>query len=601
MLKLAPVAVETERREDVLYLRSGHTLEAPPARLTDPFRDTAALDPARPFVAERSAPGAALRWMSYGEAWTAARGIGARLLEGDRRPVLVLSGNGVDHLLITLGAYLAGVPVAPVSVAYSLMSQDHEKLRHIARKLRPGLIFTDRAEPYAKAVAAVREAAGEELVAITSEDLKAWMAPPIAAGAAALDAADVGPETVAKVLFTSGSTGFPKGVINTHGMLTANQQMIRQLWPFLRDEPPQLVDWLPWSHTFGGNHNVHMVLFGGGSLLIDDGKPTPALVDRTVANLRALPPTLYFNVPAGFAALVPRLEQDAALRDTFFSRLRLVFYAGAALPDDLWQRMVNLADASPHPAPFMTTAWGSTETSPLSTSAHFPLERAGNIGVPAPGVSLKLVPNGSKREVRIKGPHVMAGYLDEPELTAAAFDDEGYYRIGDAVKLADEADPSAGLLFDGRVAEDFKLSTGTWVNAGKLRTTLLTACSPALQDLVVAGHDREALGVLAWPHMESGRKLCDEPALDLAGLAAHDALRAHLRATIAAHNEAHPQSSTRIARALLLSSPPSIDAGEITDKGYINQRAVLERRADDVARLYGDDAALLRFDEGAKP
>lgn len=596
MLKLAPVAVETERRGDVLYLRSGHALETPPARLTDPFRETAERDPARRFVAERSAPGAALRWMSYGEAWAAARGIGARLLEGDRRPVLVLSGNGVDHLLLTLGAYLAGVPVAPVSVAYSLMSQDHEKLRHIARKLRPGLVFADRAEPYAHAIAAVREAVGEELAAISSDDLKGWMEPPDARGSASLDAAEVGPATVAKILFTSGSTGFPKGVLNTHGMLAANQQMIRQLWPFLADEPPQLVDWLPWSHTFGGNHNVHMVLFGGGSLLIDDGKPTPALVDRTVENLRALPPTLYFNVPAGFAALVPRLEQDDELRDIFFSRLQLIFYAGAALPDDLWQRMVRLAEASPHAAPFMTTAWGSTETSPLSTSAHFPLERAGNIGVPAPGVSLKLVPNGSKREVRIKGPHVMAGYLGEPELTAAAFDDEGFYRIGDAVKLADEADPGAGLIFDGRVAEDFKLSTGTWVNAGKLRTSLISACSPVLQDLVVAGHDEEELGILAWPHLEAGRRFCGDQALDLASLAAHERLRAHLSTAIAEHNEVHPQSSTRIARVLLLTSPPSIDAGEITDKGYINQRAVLERRAEDVARLYGDDAALLRFE-----
>jgi len=339
-----------------------------------------------------------------------------------------------------------------------------------------------------------------------------------------------------------------------------------------------------------------MVLFGGGSLLIDDGKPSSALVDRTVANLCALPPTLYFNVPAGFAALVPRLEQDASLRDTFFSRLRLVFYAGAALPDDLWQRMVRLAEASPHPPPFMTTAWGSTETSPLSTSAHFPLERAGNIGVPAPGVSLKLVPNGSKREVRIKGPHVMSGYLDEPELTAAAFDDEGYYRIGDAVKLADDGDPQAGLLFDGRVAEDFKLSTGTWVNAGKLRTSVLTACSPALQDVVVAGHDREALGILAWPHVAAGRRICGDDRLEVDALVKSAALRSHVEAAITAHNRAHPQSSTRIARVLLLTMPPRIDGGEITDKGYINQRAVLERRAADVERLFGDDAAALTFD-----
>jgi len=300
-------------------------------------------------------------------------------------------------------------------------------------------------------------------------------------------------------------------------------------------------------------------------------------------------------VPAGFAALVPRLEADPELRDTFFSRLRLVFYAGAALPDDLWQRMVGLAEASPHPPPFMTTAWGSTETSPLSTSAHFTLARAGNIGVPAPGVSLKLVPNGSKREVRVKGPHVMSGYLDEPELTASAFDDEGYYRIGDALKLADDDDPSRGLLFDGRVAEDFKLSTGTWVNAGQLRTTVLSACSPALQDLVVVGQDRRVLGLLAWPHLESGRRICGDDGLDISSLVAREELHFHLRAAIAAHNVQHPQSSTRIARVLLLEESPSIDAGEITDKGYINQRAVLERRVDEVSRLYSDGPSVLRF------
>lgn len=604
MLKLAPVDVIAERREAALYLRSGHALQTPPATLGDLLRAAAEEAPDRVALAERVGPDA-LREVTYAEALAAAEGIGARLAErvAPGRPVLILAGNSVDHALLMFGAYLAGVAVAPVSVAYALMSADHGKLKHIARTLRPGLIYAAARGPYAKAIAAVQGALDRPVEVITSNldgpsdaRLSTWMGPPTRhmRRLFAEAQAEVGPDTVAKILFTSGSTGFPKGVPNTHRMLTSNQQMIAQLWPFLADEPPVMVDWLPWSHTFGGNHNLHLALFHQGTLLIDEGKPSPALVDRTIANLRAMPPTLYFNVPAGFAALVPRMEQDPGLRDVFFSRLRLIFYAGAALPDDLWQRLVALAKQSTDTPPFMTTAWGSTETSPLATSAHFPMDRAGNIGVPAPGVTLKLMPNGSKLEVRVAGPNVMAGYLSEPELSAAAFDDEGFYRIGDAVQLADPDDPAAGLLFDGRVSEDFKLTTGTWVNVGGLRTGLLAECSPVLQDLVVAGHDRPALGVLAWLNAAGCRTLAGVEASD-DDLGAHPAVKAHLEAALQRWNAAHPRSSARIARALLLETPPDIDAGEITDKGYINQRAVLERRAAAVEVLFGESATL-RFD-----
>ncbi|MCB9741667.1 MAG: feruloyl-CoA synthase [Alphaproteobacteria bacterium] len=598
MLSLAPVSVLTEARGDVLYLRSGHPLAPPPRCLGDALVAAATRAPERTYLAERL-PSGALREVSWGQALAAAEAIGARLAHRlpQGRPVLVLSGNSVDHALLTLAGYLVGVPIAPLSVAWSLMSKDFGKLRHIAPKLDPGLIFVSAKAPFAPAVAAVEEVLGGEVPVICSaEDLPAWMAPPSEAERAALEAARarVGPDTVAKILFTSGSTGFPKGVINTHGMLCANQQMIRQLWPFLEDTPPVMVDWLPWSHTFGGNHNFNMALFHAGTLLVDEGKPTPALVGASIRNLRALPPTLYFNVPAGFAALVPHLEADPELREVFFSRLRLIFYAGAALPDDLWQRLVALARQCTDTPPLMTTAWGSTETSPMATSAHFPLERAGNIGVPAPGVTLKLVPDGSKLEVRVKGPHVMPGYLDEPELTRQAFDEEGFYRIGDGVKLADPADPGAGLLFDGRVTEDFKLTTGTWINVGGLRTELLSACSPALQDLVVTGHDREALGVMAWPSVPGCRALVGAE-LGLAALCQHEAVRAHVREAVQRWNAAHPQSSKRVARLLLLKTPADIDAGEITDKGYINQRAVLERRAEAVARVYAGAEGVMRF------
>jgi feruloyl-CoA synthase len=388
-----------------------------------------------------------------------------------------------------------------------------------------------------------------------------------------------------KILFTSGSTGRPKGVPTTQRMLCANQEMIAACWPFLRGSPPVLVDWLPWSHTFGGSHDFNLVLFHGGTLVIDEGRPAPGLIERTARNLREYPPTDYFTVPAGYAALVPLLEDDPSLAEIFFSRLRTSFYAGASLPDDLWQRLSRLAAAARRDV-FLTTAWGSTETSPMSTSAHFRLERAGNVGVPAPGVELKLVPNGPKLEVRVAGPHVFDGYLDG---RGDAFDEDGFYRIGDAMRFADPDDPSKGLVFDGRVAESFKLATGTWVSVGTLRTALLEACSPALSDLVVCGHDRAEVGVLAWPSPAGVARL-------------GSTLTGHVRAALESFN-VHQGSASRITRALLLDEPPQPDAGEITDKGYVNQRAVLDRRKTEVDRLYADppDPAVLVLAVGTAP
>lgn len=587
-IALAAPNIESRRAEGATYVWSREPLAEHPKRLGDLLRRAAERDPERVFLMQRE--GEALREVTYGRALRAAEGIATTLLrEGwADRPVLVLSDNSVDHALLGLGCVLAGAPISPISPAYSLRSTDYERLRFMAGRLSPGLVYVERRAPFEPALRALK--LDVPIVSGTRGDGSLHLhdffdEPP----SAALEAreASIGPDTVAKILFTSGSTGRPKGVLNTHGMLTSNQQAISQAWPFLSaGAPPVLVDWLPWSHTFGGNHDFNLVLFHGGTLFVDDGKPTPELIERTIENLRALAPTLYFNVPAGFAALVPRMEADPSLRDAFFSRLDLVFYAGAALPDDLWKRLLALSVQARGEPVFLTTAWGATETAPLATSAHFPLEGAGNIGVPVPGVTLKLVPNGAKTEVRVKGPNVMAGYLDEPELTAAAFDDEGFYRIGDAVREID-GDPSRGLAFDGRVAEDFKLTTGGWVNVGRLRTTLLAAASPALADCVIGAPDRAHLTLLAWPSAAGCRALGATGSLE--ALCRDPNVRAHVRAALTKHNERAPGRSTRIARVIMLAEPPSVDAGEITDKGYVNQRATLERRAEDVRRLYAQE------------
>ncbi|MCE9580752.1 MAG: AMP-binding protein, partial [Deltaproteobacteria bacterium] len=491
-LELAPRAVVARRAGDAWYLASPQPLIESPDRLFDLVRRAAAGAPDRDFLVERRADGS-LRRVTWAEALAFATGIAEWLIAAhpaDAR-VMALSGNSIDHALLMLGCFAAGVPFVPVSPAYALLSQDFAKLRVVVEKVAPAVVFVEAEAPYRRALDAL--ALDAELVIGDALAARVRTGDRLAAREAAVTV-----DHVAKILFTSGSTAFPKGVPNTHGMLCANQQMIAQCWPFLAaDEPPVLVDWLPWSHTFGGNHNFNLVLRHAGTLLIDEGRPTPVGIDATLRNLAALSPTLYFNVPAGYAALVPRLEADAALARAFFARLRVMFYAAAALPPDLWQRLTALARASTDREVFMTTAWGSTETSPMATSTHFAVPAAGNIGLPAPGVTLKLVPSGAKLEVRVKGPSVMRGYLDEPALTAAAFDDEGFYRIGDAVRFADPDRPEAGLCFDGRIAEDFKLASGTWVSVTTIRTGVVAAAGGALADVVVCGHDRAQLAVLA--------------------------------------------------------------------------------------------------------
>lgn len=556
--------------------------------------------PERTFLAER--PDGEGEWvhLTFRQARDAARRVAQALLDlgADReRPVMILSDNSLASARLLLGAVYAGVPVCPVSPAYSLMSADHEKLRHIFSETTPSVVFADDGVKYGAALDALdldgvsvfwsaRPPAGLEATALA--DLEQTEP-----GDAAAEAfAGIGPDTVAKILYTSGSTGIPKGVINTHRMLCSNQQAIRQIWPFVTRRPPVLVDWLPWNHTFGGNHNFNMILANGGTLYIDAGKPAPPLIGRTVANLREKSATMSFNVPRGYDMLLPHLEADAELCERFFADLDIIFYAAAALPQSTWERLEKLSERTLGRVVPMTSSWGSTETAPLATAAHFPLERAGVIGVPVPGVEIAMVPNGGKRELRVRGPNVTPGYWRRPDLTEEAFDADGFYRIGDAGWLEDENDPDRGIVFDGRIAEDFKLLTGTWVSTGALRVAVLAACAPLVQDAVVTGHDRNEVGLLMFPNLAA----CAEraglaPDAPPGEIVSHPAVREAITGGLRRHNADNPAATMSVGRALMLQTPPDIDANEITDKGYINQRAVLACRAGEVERLHAHEPA----------
>ncbi|MFM1989484.1 MAG: hypothetical protein RJA99_2441 [Pseudomonadota bacterium] len=590
--------IAVDRRDDgSILMRSRVPLIPYPDHVPGLLRRWGTEEPERCWLAQRRGPERAWRRLSYGEALATVDAVSQALIDagaGPSKPVMILSANSLEHALLAMAAMQVGAPAAPVSPAYSLVSQDHAKLKHVFALVEPGVVFVQDGPPFDRALASLDlrgvtvvhvERPPSDVPSVAWAD---WIATrPTDAVADRL--ATIGPDTVGKLLFTSGSTGMPKAVPNTQRMMCANLAMYLQCRPRdPSDPPPQLLDWLPWNHTMGGNAVFHPVLADGGTLFIDDGRPLPGAFDETIRNLREVSPTYMSNVPAAWAMLANALEQDEALGARFFSRLRLMGYGGATLPDDLYRRLQALAIRHTGQRIVMVTGWGCTETAPTATSTYWDTERVGLIGLPYPGVELKLVPAGGKYEVRIRGPIVMAGYHRQPELTAKAFDEDGFYRIGDAATFVDPSDPVEGLVFAGRVVEDFKLSSGTFVHVGTLRVASIAAASPVVQDALVAGQDRPCVGLLAWPNLAACRVVAGLPDADAATLVNHPAVIARLRDGLRAMNASAGGSSGRVGRALFLVEPPSVDGNEITDKGYVNQRAGLERRAADVARLYAE-------------
>ena len=583
-IPLGAADVQIERRANgSVLLRSPHALGAYPGKITERLVHWAREAPDRAFIAQREA-GGAWRTLSYVEAFAQACAIGQALLDrglSAERPVAILSDNDIEHALLALACMHVGIAYVPVSPAYSLISTDFGKLRQAFRLLTPGLVFAVNTERFAQAIEAA--VSPETEVVVTHHQAHGRAATPFGAlqatsptAAVERASAAVGPDTIAKFLLTSGSTGQPKAVINTQRMLCSNQQMLVQSLPSLRETPPVLVDWLPWNHTAGGNHNFGLVLYNGGTLYIDDGKPVPGQIEKTVRNLRDVAPTIYFNVPRGYEALLPFLREDAALRKTFFSRLGLLQYAAAVLPQPIWEAYEELAIRTCGERILWITGYGATETAPAAMFTNRGAARAGTVGLPVDGVQMKLTPLADKLEARFRGPSITPGYWRAPELTAAAFDEEGYYRTGDALRFLDPADPQQGLEFDGRTTEDFKLTTGTWVSVGPLRSRINAAGSPYIQDTVITGHDRDDLGALVFPNPEVCKAMRPEE------------LRSHLQAVFDRLALQSTGSSTRIARVLIMETPPSIDASEVTDKGSINQRAVLQHRAALVEELYAE-------------
>ncbi|MBN9041918.1 MAG: feruloyl-CoA synthase [Rhizobiales bacterium 62-47] len=594
-----PQIVADRRPDGSIWLSSTVPLQASARCVGDWLEHWAQQAPQRIFLGQRASAEQPWSTLTYGEALRQLRSIASWILAqgmSPERPLVILSDNSIEHALLALAAMHVGVPVAAVSPAYSLIAKDYDKLKSMIVLLDPGAIYVSSLKPFTAALAALADV--HRAVIVSGEEGGAVAFGSLAATPESADVAKafatVGPDTIAKFLFTSGSTGTPKAVINTQRMLTTSQQAKAQVWPFLDHARDDLVflDWLPWSHTFGANHNFNMVLRNGGTLYIDGGKPAPGLFATSLANLKSVMPTVYFNVPRGFDMLIAALREDEALRRRFFNEVKIVFYAGAALPQNLWEALEQMSIESIGRTLPMVSAWGSTETAPLATDCHFQAQRSGNIGVPIPGTDLKLVPSGDKLEVRVRGPNITPGYWKAPEQTKAAFDDDGFYMIGDAVMFADPERPELGLFFDGRVAEDFKLTSGTWVSVGTLRVNGIAALAPLAQDIVVTGHGGDHVRFLVFPNIAACRALAGLPDdASLVEVLNHDKVRGAIAQGLAKLKVQSGGSAGHATRALLLAEMPSVDYGEITDKGYVNQRAVIARRADDVATLEDDRAS----------
>jgi len=600
-VRLRSSGARLERLPDGAFLvRPEEALQPYPRVLTDRVAHWAQVAPERICIAKRAPTGEWLE-ITYSEVMRAVRSIGQALLDrglNAERPIAILSENDLEHCLLLLAAQHVGVLTSSLSPQYSLVSRDFIQLRHALEVLNPGLVFVSDGVRYQRALESA--ASRETEIVCTSGSLAgrrctlfSRLLATIPTAAVEAAHAAIQPDDPAKILFTSGSAGLPKGVINTHRMLCSNQQMIAQVFCFLTDEPPVLLDWLPWNHTFGGNHNLGIALYNGGTFYLDDGKPGPGLIAETIRNLREISPSVYFNVPKGYEELLPALRSDGQLRHSFFGKLKLLFYAGAGLSQPVWDDYRELALEACGERILMVTGLGATETSPMAIQSTWDSEHPGVIGIPIPGVVAKLVPQRGKLEARVRGPNVTPGYWRQPELTRQAFDKDGFYRFGDAVRFVNPEDVNQGFLFDGRLSEDFKLATGTWVSVGPLRGRILSHFAPYVRDVVITGHDRDELGMLIFADLHACSSLCPDRAMDGASTAilSEAAVRVKFLELLESLAAQATGSSTRVTRAILLQEPPSLDAGEMTDKGSLNQRAILERRKVAVEQLYADQPA----------
>ena len=596
-LPMKGASVDVERRADgSILIRSRHAPGCGPRSIPHLLAERAAAHPDRPYMHQRAPGHGPWSGVTYGAAKRAADGVAQWLLDHGLTAadsVMILSANSIEHAVMTMGAYTAGVPVAPISPAYSLISTDHAKLRHCFKVVRPKVVFAQSGAAFARAFATLR-ALDPGLIFVTVDGAgegaipyaEAAGAEPTAAVEAARETLDHA--TVAKYLFTSGSTGMPKGVPQTFGMMAgviAGQDGLRDEEPD-PDLVPQSLEWMPWSHISAGNIGFNAVLWNGGTVYLDEGKPLPGMFETTIKNLYEVSPIVFGSAPIAFGMLAEAMERDPVLRRSFFRNLRYMAYGGATLSNDVYDRIQALAVAETGWRIPLATMYGATETQGV-TVTHWATERVGLVGLPLPGITLKLVPNGTKLEVRVKGPTVTSGYHNDPKKTAEAFDEEGFYKLGDAARFVDEADPAQGLVFDGRVTEDFKLDSGTWVSVGTLRPDLVAACSPYVHDAVIAGQDKPFIGALFWPSMAGLQALAADPGPG----SPLEKLAIILKDRLAAFNADAGGSSRRVGRFTIMTEPPSIDAGEITDKGYVNQRATLERRSGLVAALYANSAA----------
>ncbi len=598
-VRLGHMVAEAERRADgSVLVRSSETLGPYPRSIVDALADWANRTPDAMLIADREGDG--WRKMSFRDVLDSLPPLAQALLDAGlspEKPLIIISGNEIEHLLLGLAAIWVGIPYSPISPAYSLVSTDFGKLKHIAKLLTPGMVY---ASDGAKFAPAIKAALGDDIPLIVrtnppegrqahlfSDLLKTHVTAAVAQAHAAIT-----PDTIAKVLFTSGSTGLPKGVITTNRMMTCNQEMIRTALAFVQDEPPVLLDWMPWNHVAGGSHNTGMAIYNGGSFYIDDGQPTPARFGRTLENLKHVQPTFFTNVPKAYEFLVAAFDEHPEARRNLFARLKLLQYAGAGLSQHVFDGLDRAARAETGERVMIITGYGSTETAPFAFTTTWAVEEAGHIGLPAAGMEVKLVPDGDKTELRMKGPNITPGYWRDEEKTKEAFDEEGFYRIGDAVRFADPNDLSKGFVFDGRVSEDFKLSTGTWVNFAAVRSAVIGACAPLIRDVVLTGLDRNFIGAMIFPDLEACARHAGLPSgSDAETLVAHPAVRQKFADSLAALAQKATGSSNHVARALVMTTPPDIDKGEVTDKGSINQRAVRAARPELVEAIYAEPVA----------